>query len=209
MIRSLIAVAALAALGSACGGSAGASATLTGTIKGQTFTPKDAESTTGSVTVGSNTINAASIVITDQTGLCADVAASKEPKSSHYLVIVLATLTQTGAIVAASSPGDYVIFNTVGLPSSANFAVMFGQTTDATCSDVIANDAIGVSGTVHLTTASGGVFSGTYDVQLSAVDSNHNPVSGGTNEHVTGTFSTAACSGLGAFIKLQRTLTCF
>ena len=217
MIRSLIAVTVIAALAGACGGSnnTSGSATFTGTVKGQSFTPKEAQSTTGTVTLSATTqpVQAASIVITDQAGLCANVGANKEKAGSHYLVILLAQITQispTVVTVAATTPGDYAIFSTVGTPSAANFSVVFGQTTDASCKDVAANDALGVSGTVHLTSASNGVYAGSYDVMLAAIDATTgSPVSGGTNEHVTGTFNTSSCAGLAPFIKIQRTFTCF
>lgn len=207
MIRHVLAVAAISALGSACGGaSPGPSATVTGTIRGQSFTPKDAQSTTGTVVVGENTIQAASIVISDSAGLCANASAGKEPRSSHYLVIVLSKVTPELTTAVATSPGDYFIFNGVGNPPSATFGVIFAQATDTACKDVPANDAIAVSGTVHVSSVSNGAYAGFYDAQLAPIES---AAGGGATEHVKGTFNTAFCAGLAPAVSLTRSFTCF
>src|SRR5476649_711344 len=150
--RSLFAAAALAALGAACGGSSGPSisATFVGSTHGQTLVPKDAQSTTGIITISPSLqpVNAAAIVITDQPSLCTNITASKEPKSSHYLVLLASQLSISGGNITttvATTPGDYIIYSTAGTPSAANFSVAFFQTTDATCQDIVASDAIGVS----------------------------------------------------------------
>ncbi len=215
-VRSFFIAAALAAVASACGGSSGpsVSATFVGTTHGQNLAPKDAQSTTGTITVSPSLqpINAAAIVITDQPSLCSNISAAKEPKSSHYLVLLATQLSVVGGnltTTVATQPGDYAIYSTTGTPSTANFSVAFFQTTDATCKDVVASDAVGVSGNLHITSVTNGAYAGTYDVMLAAVDANHSPVSGSAQEHVTGTFNTAACASLGGFVSLTRTDACF
>jgi hypothetical protein len=65
----------------------------------------------------------------------------------------------------------------------ATFAV-----NDASCNDVPAQSAIATSGSVRLTSGSGGSYTGTYSIGFDSGD------------QVTGEFHTSDCPGLGTYL---------
>jgi hypothetical protein len=188
----------------ACGGGSSSPASFSGTVRGQTFQPKDAISTNATIQTPSGSVGA--IVLTNQSGVCADAAANNEPKNSMYFIILLGVLnTSSGTISAPTAAGDFSVYARSGLPP-ANLAVIVSSTTDAACHDIANYDANGISGTVHLTSLSNGNYTGTFDVIVQQVDSSGTPV--GTPDRVAGSFTASSCAGLSALISTTRTTTC-
>ena len=68
------------------------------------------------------------------------------------------------------------------------------------CRDIPAAGAIGLSGTIYLTSVANGAYGGNLEVNLQN--------SSGGSDQVTGTFNTSNCAGLGALIGQNRTTTC-
>jgi hypothetical protein len=206
-IKSIFAAAALAALGAACGGgSSGGSATFTGNVRGQPLTPKDAISTNATIQTQSGPANVVAVVITNQTGLCANVTANKEAKNSQYFVVTLGVLDSSFAINAPTATGTFSVYSGVGRPSSANLAIVVASTTDATCKDDTVHSATGITGSVVLSAINGKNYTGTFDLNVSATDANGQPT--GTADHVTGSFSSVDCPGLSALVAQTRNTTC-
>src|SRR5262249_25585325 len=84
---------------------------------------------------------------------------------------------------APTAPGAYAIYHGSGtLP--AKFASFVVALTDATCHDTNADDALGTSGTVTLSSVSGNRFSGSFDLMLDSGD------------HLTGSFDPEECPAL-------------
>jgi hypothetical protein len=66
--------------------------------------------------------------------------------------------------------------------------VTFGQN-DSACEQIAAQSAVATSGTVKITSASGGAYSGTYTVGFE------------TGEVVSGEFHAASCPGLATYLS--------
>ena len=173
-------------LAAACG-SGGSSA---GTIKGQAFSPQEASS--GNVSLGGSDTGAA-ILVANTTGICADLAASKQPKNLQALLLILFDVSaSTGAKSAPAAPGTY----TVSTGTQAKSAIVLYSVTDATCKEITAQGATGVSGTVTLTSASNGSYSGTYAVTFDSSD------------RLSSSFTAASCSSIDVLFG-SGTPTCF
>lgn len=191
----------------ACGGGLSTGATLTGTVRGQALKPADAVSSPTTVQISIGTASVAAIVLSSAPALCKDVAARQEPHSSQYFVILLGDVNQGSfAVTAPTQPGDFTVFagSTATLPP-AHVAVVEYQQTDAACATVTGTTADGVSGNVHLTSVSKGAYQGTFDVTLQHKEGG---AAVGDADHVTGSFNTALCDGLGALVSTTRTTTC-
>ncbi len=187
------------ALAAACSSGGSGSASFTGTVRGQTFSPKDAISANTTISTASGPANVAAIVLVNQTGLCGDVNQNKEPKNSQYFAITLGVL-QGGAFVTPTATGDFAVYSGSGSPSSSNIAIVGSRTTDAQCKYIASYDAMGASGTVHLSSISNGAYSGAFDVNVQG--------SSGAADHVTGTFSASNCAILGTLISSNASTTC-
>ena len=194
MRMGLLALSAMAVGAAACGGGSSASATFTGTIHGQNFAPKEAISATTAISSGS-TSTIGVIVVANNTGLCHDVAANQTPKNLAGLLLTVGDVnTSTGASTAPTAPGVFTISSSSAQPKSAFVAF---EVTDASCKDISAQDAVGASGTVTLTSVSGGAYAGSFDVVMDSGD------------HVTGSFSATNCASIGAlFGSSTSTATC-
>ena len=124
------------------------------------------------------------IVMSSTSSVCGDAGATPpvERKSSRTVTITLLDVTG-GNTAAPTAPGTYTIYSNSGSqpPKEALFDVVG---LDATCQQVDADAAQGQSGSVTLTSVSGGVFTGSYDVVLN------------TGDHVTGSFAPTACPAL-------------
>jgi hypothetical protein len=204
--------AAAALLGAACGdsGSSG-SVTFTGTVRSQTFAPKEAISTQATITTSSGQAQVAAIIFDNKGGVCTLAASNKEPGSSQYLVLALGNLNIDSSgnvtITAPTAAGDYSVWSQAsGTVPAAHLALVFAQTTDAQCKDVASGDAGGINGTVHLTGVNSGAYTGTFDINTAQQDASGNAV--GTPEHATGSFSSTACASLGAYVSTQRNTVC-
>ncbi len=183
------------ALALAACSSSGPSASISGTIRGQTYSPKDAISAVGNIQEQGYTVQVGGIMLANPTGVCALVGSGKEPKNMQALLLALAEISGS-SYVAPILPGDFTIY--AGSASGSlppRLAMAFAFTTDASCQMEDAHVASGLSGTVHLSKVNtDGTYEGTFDMQMAQTDSNGNPTT--TPEHVTGSFKTSSCPAI-------------
>jgi len=165
--------------------------TVTGTIGGNSLKAGDAVSTLGAVAgaVALDTLpyNAAAVVLSNSSGLCASASSGKEPKSSQFLTLLLNDQTLH---FPPSVPGTYPVWPLTG-PQPATFVVVQYTLTDANCLPVQSDRAI--SGTVTITSIGNGDVSGNFDLTFDSGD------------HVTGSFSAKNCY---PFLGLLLNSTC-
>lgn len=186
-MRPIAGLLAVAALGCG-GGSTSAGATFNGTVHGQAMKPAEAISSPASVSLGAISANVAAVVLTDAGGACAKVGANKEPGNAKALVIFLADFNNF-VTSPPSGTGTFSIYNpsSGGLPPS-QVAVATFAVNDASCNEVPAQSAVATSGSVKLTSGSGGAYSGTYTIGFD------------TGDQVSGEFHTAYCPGLATYL---------
>jgi hypothetical protein len=199
---------ALATASFACSGGASVNSSVSGTIRGQAQKVNDAQSSPATLSSTSGNLSVAAIVLTSQSGLCANAGASKEAKSSQYFIILLADVNPTSfAFSPPTAPGDYTVWTQTGLPPS-KVAIIAALTTDATCKDDVAHDSSGISGTVKLTAVNNGAYKGTFTATMQGTDAQGKPIAG-TTDSVSGSFDTPSCASLGVLVSSTRTTTCF
>jgi len=179
-LASLLAVAAVAA---SCGGSSSAgtnqgTATFSGTVRGNTMTPRDASAAVVSFSANGVPGKAAVIAITSATGICSELTSGKEPKGTQYLVLTPFKIQPDFSSIPPPAPGTY----TVGALSIENAVAVFSGT-DADCGVNLASTARATSGQITLTAVGnryagsyqltfdfGDVVSGTFDAPVCAAD---------------------------------------
>jgi hypothetical protein len=189
------------AMAVACGGGSAApvgSATVTGTLNGHAFQAADAIA--ANVNQGT-TPNAGLIAIASSGGLCADVNANKEPKSTQYLFLAatdvdLATMQRS----TPTAPGVYTVYFGSGTLPSKQASAFYYQT-DANCLDVMGSAETAVSGTITLSSVNNGSYSGSFDLIM-------NGLASPPADHVTGSFNAPNCPGLAVLANQNRTTTC-
>ena len=192
VVRTAFAVSALAAA-LACGGgssSTSGSATLSGTIRGQAMSPKDA--TAANLSFSGNGVpgRAAVIGITTAAGICPELTGGKEPKNAQYLVLTAFQVQPNFSAAPPPAPGVY----SVGALAIESAVAVFAAT-DAACHDVASSDSVATSGSVTFT-AVGSRYTGTFDLTF------------GFGDHVTGTFDAPICPDLAEFAEGKGTLAC-
>lgn len=148
---------------------------MTGTIHGATFAIQSAIS--AKVTL-SNGDSLAEVILSSTPDRCSDIAANIERASSQDVAIFIDD-GGPHAPIAPTVTGAYTIAAQTGL--SASFSALVS---DAQCQDIASAEAFGSAGTVTLSTISGNVFAGHYDVTLDSGD------------HVTGNFDPEPCTAL-------------
>jgi hypothetical protein len=130
------------------------------------------------------------VVLTDTGGLCGRVTANAEPRNGKQLILFLADLDRlTMTATAPAGPGTFDVVNP-GAPATLPVhaaVVMFGVN-DGSCSQVISQSAVATSGTVKVTSVSGGSYAGTYSVGFD------------TGEVVSGEFHASGCPGLATYL---------
>jgi len=156
--------------------------TVTGTIGGNSLKAGDALSALGAVAYDSIPYNAAAVVLSNSSGLCASASSGKEPKSSQFWTLALNDHTGTSP---PSVLGTYTVWPLTG-PQPATFVVVQYTLTDANCLPVQSDRA--TSGTVTITSISNGDVSGNFDLTFD------------TGDHVTGSFSAKNCYALLALL---------
>jgi len=167
-------------------------ATLTGTIGGQSFAPSDAISVNATTATPPGSVGA--VAITSQVGLCGRITSGQNSKNAQYLILVMGDYnTFTQATVAPSAPGTYTIYVSGQRP--AQFAGAVYQKTDANCR--VTSTLGATSGSVTITSASGGSFSGSFELTLET-----------TGDHITGTFTSANCALLENVLNQTTQLQC-
>ena len=170
----------------ACGGGgsptfATGSASVTGTIGGQSMTPRDAISTVLNLG-GGNTVG--SIVISTADNACAKINAHQVAKNVQVVSIGLGIQSAT-SVVAPAGPGVFKVYspNDLATATGAAAAVLF-VSSDALCHLSNRFDVV-TAGNVTLTRVDTSGYAGTFDLTFV----------GGSQ--VTGSFTTATCAPLG------------
>jgi hypothetical protein len=149
----------------------------------------DVQATVSAVVMSTDTgdtTSEARIVLATVDSVCGDAGATPpiDRKGSRYIAIELKDVSGSTA-TAPTAPGTYTVYANSGSQPPKEALVLTGGFDD-TCQSVDAEQAAGQSGTVVLTSASGGVFKGTFDVVLN------------TGGHITGSFDPVACPALQA-----------
>ena len=180
----------------ACGGGGGASAggALNGMVHGKSITIDDAVSASVTTMTLGVTIHAAAIVMGNAKDLCADAMSNTSHPNEEGVIILLTDINGT-TFNTPTAPGTYVVYQGSGTPP-AKAAFFNVSVSDATCKDVMAQDAGGMSGTVMLTSVSGNAFSGSFDLVLDSGD------------HVTGSFDPQECPALNTLLNSTTMSSC-
>ena len=191
-MRTLLLTLALA--GCTAGGS------VSGQAPGGTFEPSDSISASVTTNDGAgDTASYAEIDVASTGHLCADASASPpiERKGQHYLTIQLRDVNPTnGAITTApTAPGTYTIYPNTGNEPPKSASLVVGAL-DSSCQPDDAHAAQAQSGTVTLTSVTGGAFSGSFDVVLN------------TGGHLSGSFDPEACPQLATAVTSMQQPVC-
>ncbi len=195
--------AALACNSGGVGGSAVGSATINGNINGHAFQAADAIAANVMVPIQGTTTTASSglVAIASNSGLCADVNANKEPKSTQYLLLAFTDVNPaTGQTSTPTAPGVYVVSS--GSTPPPRWAIAFYYQTDASCLAVAGASETAVSGTITLSSVNNGSYSGSFDLTMGSGAS-------AAADHVTGSFNAPNCPAVAVFLSQNRTSTCF
>lgn len=148
---------------------------------GGTVDAADAISATVSVSDDGGDSSHALILIASTSNLCNDVD-SVDRKGQHFISIALRDINGSTRS-APTAPGTYTIYPNTGSEPAKSASLNVGGY-DNTCQLDDDLSASGQSGTVTLTSATGGVYKGSYDVTLNS------------GSHITGTFAPTACPKL-------------
>jgi hypothetical protein len=201
----VVAISAALACNTGGGGSAAVgSATINGNINGHAFQAADAIAANVMVPIQNTTTTASSglVAIASNSGLCADVNANKEPKSTQYLLLAFTDVNPTtGQTSTPTAPGVYVVSSGTGLPPP-KVAIAFYNQTDASCRDVPGAFETAVSGTITLSSVNNGSYSGSFDLAMGGGAT-------GPADHITGSFNAPNCPGVAIIINQNRNTTCF
>lgn len=181
----LIAIAAAAGCGN--GGTH-----VDGTIKGGTFAASDAISAVFTQSAQGVSSTSATILVSTTGGVCDVISGGHAPAGSQSLVINLFDVdAKSGAVTAPSAAGTYTVATQSSIaPHSAGVAWI---SLDKTCAKT---QALGVSGTVTLSSASSNGYAGSFDLTLDSGD------------HVTGHFDSTSCNAFGAELAGMTDLPC-
>jgi hypothetical protein len=199
-----VAACILAAAACACGigtgagtGDASAGSSVIGNLRGAPLGVAD--TTSGQVVIRTGigtTTQEGAIVLSNSVNLCANATANQQAKSSRFLNLFVGDTNSTsGASTAPTAPGTYTVAPVSTTPPPAKFARAVYTETDATCQLVAGQRTDATSGTITLTSASGGSYAGTFDLTFDSGD------------HVTGSFTGSNCPGLQTAVD-STTTTC-
>ncbi len=169
-----------------------------GTVSGQGgFQPSDTISASVTMSDGNGgTSSYAWIVLASTSQLCADASASPPIDRKQQRFTTIALRDVSGATTATpTAPGTYTIYPNTGSEPAKSASLLTGEL-DSTCQPIDADAASGESGTVTLSSLSGGVFVGSFDVTLN------------TGGHITGTFDPEACPQLQTAVANTDSHTC-
>lgn len=183
----------LLVVGCASNGSSGG---VTGELPGGGFEPGDQISAAITMTEGGDTLGEARIVIASTSHLCSDASAQPpiDRKGQHWVTISLRDVN--GAMKSVpTAPGTYTIYPNTGSEPAKSASFESGAF-DGSCAEDDGASAMGQGGTVTLTSVTGGVFSGTFDVTLN------------TGGRAMGSFAPAACPQLAGLATDTETHAC-
>jgi hypothetical protein len=138
----------------------------------------------------------ARIMMASTQGLCSDAGTSPpvDRKLQRYISISLRDVSGS-TTTAPSVPGTYTIYPDTGTEPPKSASLLTGAF-DGDCQSNDADAAAAHSGTVTLTSTTGGVFAGTFDVVLN------------TGGHITGSFDPQACPQLQTAAASTATHSC-
>ena len=168
----------IAVLISGCGGSQGSSAThasssISGSVLGSPFLPKDAIVTTtqdwkSGFYPGTSTV----LLISDWSGLCASIQSNVTPVNSRLVIVNLAETSQVSAQPVVDA-GTYEVVTDYGDLSKPKVATAYSSAVDAQCGF---SKGFGTTGTVDVTSVDSGGLS--LDGSLSLTYSNGDSLTG-------------------------------
>ena len=192
-MRLLPPLAALAV--AACGNPPPATATFVGTVPGEAMPTADSISNPATVTFTSGVTPVGAIVVSDAGSLCTRVSANRDPRDARVLSVYLSDVNgQTGTIGPPAGTGTWPVFIVGSGSPPAHFASAAFAVNDSVCKRVAGKSASAVSGEVVLSRNVDGVYAGTYDLVFDSGD------------HVTGSFDSAPCRGLAAYLAANTHL---
>ncbi len=169
MPRTLLLL-ALAACSSSSSTAGDGTATVSGTVGGTAFAPKDA------IFAMNTAGTSAQIVLTSTPDICADIMDNVQRANARVLLIEINDATKLAA-------GTYM--TSYATPIPPHNAIFESNVTDAQCHVSYDPPPDGTGdGTITLTTLTSTTASGTFDVMLENA------------EHVTGTFHPSSCPEL-------------
>lgn len=170
------------------GCSSGTPSAVHGTINGSPYPIADAIS----ATVSSAGKSIAFIVLSSSTDLCLPPDAQIQHPQEKTVVIALRDGDQ-----APTGPGTYTVTDASGPdPQPTRAALLYTTVLDAMCENNADDGTVARSGTVTLSSASGEVYAGAFDVVLDSAD------------HITGSFQPTACDLLPAELQSTSTPAC-
>ncbi len=182
----------------ACGG--GGSTSVNGNIRGSSLPVSDTLSANVNIKLSSSqSFQAGAIFISNMSNVCSNATAGKVSKNSRMLGFVVSDYSSsTQTTSAPTSAGAYPVVATTFSSSAPppKFAFVSYGETDASCQNISGKTATGASGTINLTSVSGGNYAGTFDLTLDEGD------------HLTGSFNGSNCAGLQAAIDTNTAPTC-
>jgi hypothetical protein len=169
LVHRSLTLAALALTGATltaagCGSSPGS---VTGSIHGTSLGVNDAVS--GIYTSGSS--SAAVIALTTETDACATFTSGVSVKNATSLVISLGQIDIASLkTVAPTAPGTFTVWDSkkMAIPPMSDVAVVSWYQSDSNCQSTV--QATGATGTVSLTGANNGAFSGSGSVTFDSGD---------------------------------------
>lgn len=169
---------------------------ISGQLPGGSFQLEDTVSATITTSDGAGgTSSSARIVLASIGGVCPDAAASPPIARMGQRFIEIDLRDVTGATATApAAPGSYTIYPDTGSEPPHSASLVTGGL-DATCQPDDVHAAMAQSGTVTLTSITGGAFTGSFDVTLN------------TGGMISGSFSPAPCPAL-ATAAAAMTVSC-
>lgn len=205
MTTRFVAACILAAAAFACGigtgtgtdaGTGGAGSSVTGNLRGAPMAVADTTSGQVAITASFGRAPVGAIILSSSGNICANATANQEANSSKFLILFFGDYNGTsGTSTAPAAPGTYTVYlSSSTTPPPAMFALAVYSQTDATCQPVPGTRTSATSGTVTLTSASGGSYAGTFDLTFDSGD------------HVTGTFTGTNCAGLQTAVDSTTTI---
>ena len=133
---------------------------------------------------GGDTSSSARIVLASTSNLCSDATASPAVDRQHQRFVTIELRNVSGSVkTAPTAPGTYTIYPNTGSEPAKSASLTVGGL-DGTCQLIDEESGLAQSGTVTLTSVTGGVYAGSYDVVLN------------TGGHITSSFAPKACPQL-------------
>lgn len=158
---------------------------VSGETPGGAFDVADMISATVTMSDGAgDTSSGARIVLASTSNLCSDASASPVIDRQHQRFVTIELRDVSGAAkTAPTAPGTYTIYPNTGSEPPKSASLTVGEL-DGICQLIDQESGSAQSGTVTLTSVTGGVFAGRYDVVLN------------TGDRITGSFAPKACPQL-------------